>query len=368
MRNKRLTSGVLNASLKSSFDLPLTLVPTYTPALNALMNAVGDKTLKAEFAGNDNFKPAVPKTVTLKVVADEATLGKEAMMDGRAWVGPSTTADKNLLADWNSDNSPTGNKARANKVMTEVQDLTGDEFIDHLNKVINPTDGSTPGSFVPGSSSNPYRSDIWVLSDGLQVRYKPNGDGRPGSSGDPMYCIEGKTCTGASGGRSDVAFKVTSSGKPGAYGKNETIIPPGISTNTSSAEYRNYMDAACGTTHLKCKAKVEQTITWTNPPDLTIGDSLGDASLKPTAQDPRRWNSSTGPTIPSRRTRSCPWARTRSCASRARRPNAISPGSRRGSQDQREQEGSEDHLEPARRDLCRHQARRQQRAQGPGGR
>ncbi len=101
-----------------------------------------------------------------------------------------------------------------------------------MNKVINPTDGSPAGSFVPDTSSNPYPSDIWVLSSGLQVRYKPNGDGRPGSDGTPMFCVEGKTCSGASGGKSDVAFKVTSSGEPAAYGKNETIIPPGVSTDT----------------------------------------------------------------------------------------------------------------------------------------
>ncbi len=79
------------------------------------MNAVGDKTLTAKFAGNANFNAAVDKPVTLKVVADEATLGKEAMMNGRAWSGPVTTADKNLLASWNSDDTETGMKARARK-------------------------------------------------------------------------------------------------------------------------------------------------------------------------------------------------------------------------------------------------------------
>ncbi len=68
------------------------------------------------------------------------------------------------------------------------------------------------------------------------------------------------------------------------------------------------MDAACSTTHLKCTPKVEQTITWANPPDLTIGDPLGDASLKPTAQDPialEFFDGSDNP-ITNKRYRPCP--------------------------------------------------------------
>lgn len=280
LQNKQLKAFTLeNATTKTSFDKTVTLLPalTFNPAINTLMTVLGDVTLQASFAGNDNFKAVGPESVTLKVVLNESQLGREAMLSGRAWEGPQTYSDKQLLKAWNEDNSPTGIKAQSRKVMADVQGMTGDELFAYMEKFINP-EGGTP---IGARTEKPTGQFIWELPNGMQVRYKTYGDPRPPlNDATPTFCVEGKTCVGPSRYDTDVAFKVTASGEPGAYGPRQTIVPPGIVNEPA------YMDSACATTHITAKKKLEQTITWTNPPDITEGQPLGEASLKPQAEDP----------------------------------------------------------------------------------
>jgi hypothetical protein len=277
LRNNRLTDKTLNATIQNSFKKLVPLNPVYTPALNTLMSNVGMQPLRANFAGNSNYSAAAEKQVTVKVIGTATELGKEAMMSGRSWKGPTSTKDKELLEKWNKDDS--GLKTQAQEVMKDIQGMTGDELIAYMDEL--------ECEYTPDDPHKVFPSNIWHFPNGLQVRYKPNGDGRPPQTipPTPMFCIEAKTSDGPSGGKSDVAFKVTSEGNPAAYGPDETLLPDGIPSNSGSQLYKNYMDAACGTTHLKCKPKVEQTITWANPPDIILGQPLGEASLMPTAQD-----------------------------------------------------------------------------------
>ncbi len=279
LQNQQLKAFTLaNATTKTSFGKTVTLLPalTFVPAINTPMTVLGDVTLEASFAGNDNFKAAGPEAVTLKVVLNEGELGKEAMLSGRAWVGPETYKDEQLLKAWNEDNTPTGIKAQSQKVMAAVQGKTGDELFAYMDEFINPTGGTPIGT----RTEKPTGQFIWELPNGMQVRYKTYGDPRPPLyDTTPTFCVEGKTCVGPSRYDTDVTFKVTASGEPGAYGPRQTIVPPGIVNQTT------YMDSACATTHITTKRKLEQTITWTNPPDITEGQPLGEASLKPQAED-----------------------------------------------------------------------------------
>ncbi len=292
LRNSTLTVDTLNAKLKSSFGVILPVAPTYDPPVGRAMPNVREETLKAKFAGNDNYLAAAEKSVTIQVVADETTLGTEAMLKGRALKEPTLQEHKDLLETWNTDNSPKGLKAQSKQVMTAIKEMTPDELIDYMDTFITTGDGAG-GKYVPqGTGTN--LNMIWYLQNGLQVRYKPFGKLRPPPLNQtaPMFSIEGKTRNvlenepSRRGFEEDVAFKLTVGGEPGAYGPDQTIIPPGISTNPGSQSYKRYMDAACATTHLKCKPKLEQVITWDNPPDITEGDALGEASLTPQSQDP----------------------------------------------------------------------------------
>jgi hypothetical protein len=174
--------------------------------------------------------------------------------------------------------------------MTAIKEMNPDELIDYMNKFITTGDGAGGKFLSQGTGAN--ENMIWYLENGLQVRYKPFGKLRPPPANQtaPMFSIEGKTRNDPDnepsrrGIEEDVAFKLTVGLEPGAYGPDQTILPPAFSTGSQS--YKRYMDAACATTHLKCKPKLEQVITWDNPPDLTEGDPLGEASLKPNSQDP----------------------------------------------------------------------------------
>ena len=290
LQNSLLTAFTLNnAKAKTSSGKAVNLTLTFNPVLNTQMTTLGDKTLKASYDGvsNTNFNVVAPVSITLKVVANRSEMGKEGMNSGQAWEGPQSLADKELVKNWDTDNSPTGIKALSQKVMSDIltKELTGDELVDYMNEFITTGDGAG-GGFYDQPGAHPCK--IWFLANGMQVRYKPDGDGRPPTPNRPQFMIEGKTCNipnRPSGGDSDVAFKVTAIGQPGAYGPNQTIIPEGVSTDKNSQSYKQYMDGCCGTTHLRPKDKVEQTITWANPPDLTVGDKLEEASLSPTAQD-----------------------------------------------------------------------------------
>jgi hypothetical protein len=292
LRNSSLTPATLSAKLKSSSGEVLAILPTFNPPLNRAMPNVREETLKASFGGNENYLAATDKTVTIKVVANLTQLGTEAMMTGRAFKEPTLQKHKDLLEKWHTDDSPKGLKATSIEVMNAIKEMNPAELIDYMNDFIINGNGAG-GKFTPQGTGDNLNM-IWYLENGLQVRYKPAGKLRPPPINQraPMFSIEGKTRNDPDnepsrrGVEEDVAFKLTLGLKPGAYGPDQTILPPGVSSNSQSQNYKLFMDAACATTHLKCKPKVEQVITWENPPDITEGDPLGEASLKPQSQEP----------------------------------------------------------------------------------
>lgn len=290
--DKLLTAFTLSgATTQTSSGNPIVLTPplTYAPALNTKVTA--DRTLTATFAGNTNFN-SVSKSVTLKVVANLTELGKEAMKSGRSMKESTIlSAHKDLLDEWNTDDDPKGLKKQSKKVMSDIKNMTADELIDYMNKFVSTTGEGAGGGYVAQGSGNNLNM-IWYLPNGLQVRYKPFGKLKPPLTGTaPMFSIEGKTCNdpnvpSTKGVDADVAFKVTEDGEPGPYGPKQTALPEGIPNDKNDSDNAEYMNSACDTTHLKCKPKVAQEIKWTNPPDITVGDPLGEASLQPIAQDP----------------------------------------------------------------------------------
>ncbi len=282
----RLTTGQLNARTQPTIPARLPAI-VYDPPLNKVFPNVQTVQLKASCAGNAWFGAAADKIVTLKIVADVKTMGVEAMESGAAWKGPQNQAASNLLDKWHSDDSPTGLKMTSRKVMSDIKGMTGEEMVDYMDKLINPTGNAPVGSKKLQGGKIP--NVIWELPNGLQVRYKPDGDGKqpPGMPPVPMFCVEGKTCVGTSENKDQVAFKVTKSGEPAAYGPAETEVPPGITTNPNDPVNKAYMLATLSTTHFPVTPKVAQTITWADPPPITVGDKLGKASLDAKADDPK---------------------------------------------------------------------------------
>ncbi len=257
----------------------------YDPLPTAAVGAAGSMNVRAYFADTAIYEKN-ELTVPVKIVADRATLGREGMINGDGWIGPQSQTDKALLKKWDEDDSPTGLKKTAQKVMADIQGMTGEELIAYMDDLINPGGSGAIGTRTDDPPSKRFPNYIWELPNGMQVRYKPRGDGRPPVTNPPtpMFCVEGKTCVGPSRRDSDVAFKVTSAGNPGAYGPGQTFKPPGM-TNPQLAESKEYMNAACSTTHLSCKLKEEQTITWANPPDITVGDTLATTLATVQAED-----------------------------------------------------------------------------------
>lgn len=288
LKNVALTTKTLNAKLFDSFKTLLSEALTYVPAAGTSFPAAGSQTVVAKYAGNANRKAATDVSVTIKVMENVGDLGKEAALSGAALQEPTLATHKKIMEKWETDDSPKSLKKQSQKVMNDIQDMTADELKDYMDKFIaSGGDGEGGRKVIQGSGDN--ENQIWCLNNGLQVRYKPQGKVQPPSDvRAPMFCVEAKINNEPnepSANGDDVVFKLTSNGQPGPYGPAQTNLCDGVPSNLQSGLNKQYMNAACATTHLKCKTKEEQVITWGDPPDLTEGDALGDASLNPTAQD-----------------------------------------------------------------------------------
>lgn len=286
-----LSSKALNAKLLDSFKKVVNEAVTYVPSFGKKFDKAGDEKIEAKYAGTSNRNAAKTVPMNVKVLGTVSELGKEAALSGSALPEPTLYSHKKIMEKWDSDESPKGLKAQSQKVMTDIQDMTPEELIHYMNDFISSKGEGAGGLFVKqGSGDN--ENQIWYFSNGMQVRYKPKGKVRPPSNERaPMFCVEAKINNDPNQPsqktqKDDVVFKLTSSGQPGPYGPAQTLLADGVPENSQNIKHKQYMDAACSTTHLKCKEKMEQVITWTNPADLTEGQALGEASLKPTAQDP----------------------------------------------------------------------------------
>lgn len=226
---------------------------------NDVLN-VGTFFLTATHAESEKFERGT-KTVRLMVYANAAQgKGFEDMRSGSAWDTTTLSTDEiALLSDWNNDKN--GMKAKAKELMGSLKEMSGPELKAYMNSLV-----TDPSKMVDETVTNPSKACpnlLWALPDGMQVRYKPNGDV---FCPDPMFCIEARTSPACSQNSSDVAFKVTVDGVAASKGPAQNKA-----TTLPHYEVQSYNSGTCGATHLMCAPKVDQPIEWRIPKDLRYG-------------------------------------------------------------------------------------------------
>lgn len=278
VKGTKLGGGQLDAAID-----PTGLALVYTPAANTAMNEVGDKVLKVAFAGDDGHETAAAQ-VTLKVLANATRLAEEigtaAMLSGRGFKPPSHPKAQEALDNWNKSDptdksSPRG---QAKEIMDNIHGKTPDELLDYMRKV--PGADEWLNDRNDKGNLRKYPNFVWKLPNGLQVRYKPNGDGQNGLE-EPMFCIEMKRTDIAdySTKPDQTALKVMPNGDAAPYGPTDMDLPDlGSEELNSRAE-----QTAIGLTHLFCAKPLDQVITWADPPSLEVGAALEAKHLAATA-------------------------------------------------------------------------------------
>lgn len=261
----RLSGKQLNAQIDPA-SLKRALV--YTPALNEPA-AAGVMELRVDFPGSPEYEKARADVRLLVAANTNELAGTEAMLKGTAWSKPTSEAARKLLKSWDEDDGskPDGIKTQAKKIMSDIGTMTAEELTDYMNTLV-----TDPGDTMLQPGTHPNR--IWKLKNGLQIRYKSNGDKK--NPGVAMFCIEGRLTDGFSNGQDDIAFKLTPDGTPAAKGPKSTIVPPEITDPVAKADY---IQGTVRATHLFCRPKEEQVITWKDPADISEDTELGDGQL-----------------------------------------------------------------------------------------
>ena len=234
----------------------------YDPADGTNLATAGNMFLRVSFAGNALYAPA-RKEVRLLVATDAQTLrGSEAMRDGSAWKKPTTGVAAQRVQEWEDDDGsdPASLKMMGQRLMDEISRMTPEELNAHLDKLQTETTDSARTE-QPGT----YPNTIWTFKNGLQIRYKSNGDMH--NPGTPMFCIEARTSEGPSSGGAEVAFKLTSEGVPAAKGRGDIDLPGDIAGDDGATEA--FKSGALRTTHLFCRPKETQVIVWDPPAEIT---------------------------------------------------------------------------------------------------
>jgi hypothetical protein len=257
----------------------------YTPGRNTAMNAVGDTLLKVAFAGDDGHA-AADAQVTVSVLSDDSALakaiGESGMLSGRAHRLPPELTSQAALQNWHASDpsDPTSMKVQAKEIMANIHGKTPKELLAYMDTV--PHADKWVNDLNAKGNPRTYPNVIWKLPNGLQIRYKPNGDGKNGLT-DPMFCIEGRRTdiTGFSTEPDQSAFKVMPNGEAAPWGPRDTDLPD----QGSNVLNREAMDSACKTTHLYCTKMQDQVVTWPAPGPIEVGTALSDKQLNATALD-----------------------------------------------------------------------------------
>ena len=256
----------------------------YTPAPNTKLQAVKTETLAVAFGPDEAYDDA-SATVDLTVVADitdlAAVTGSEDMLTGRAWNGPSTTAGQDLLDAWYLDTD--GLRTQGQKIMTDLKGKTAEELIEYMNgKVKNKDTDVLDQTLNSHGGLAKYPNKIWKFSNGLQVRYKENGDDH--NPGVPMFCVEGQTNKDGFSRQAydDVAFKVMENKDPGCPG--QPVSPNWVFNHPENTIRDTYNRSACALTHLKCEPKKDQYIEWAQPEAIFTDTKLSARQLSAKAK------------------------------------------------------------------------------------
>ena len=242
-------------------------VLTYAPPTGGTV-PVGSNLLTANHAQSANYGSA-SRSVRLNVYANaDRKSGYDALRGGGGFK-PATPLNGAISAQWNADTG--GIKTQAQTLMKDMQDMTGPELLTYMNNLVaNPGDRQ----LQPGA----YPNYMWKLPNGLQVRYKPNGDVHVNPSGTvpvPMFCIEVRTpgVGGFSASQNDIATKVSSDGGLSPKGPGQTSIPAGPGSN-------DFVAGSVEATHLRCRQNpIAQTIVAPPSVDLPHGTKLSVAAL-----------------------------------------------------------------------------------------
>jgi hypothetical protein len=232
-------------------------------------------------ADEDDYFQAWSCSGTVKVVDDLLAHAEDTaiagMKDGSLWAnGPANGGVVPRLADWNADVG--GMKTQGKAIMTAIKDMTGGQLIAHMDGLVGDValDKQDERATKP---TKQFPNVLWKLPNGLQVRYKPNGDG---FGADPKFCIEARTVPGFTTGQAQVGFKVSADGEPAAPGAGKTLVPDWVN---DAGLYDEFMTAACNTTHLVCKPKKAQAITRASVVDILANVPLKAGQLGIAALD-----------------------------------------------------------------------------------
>jgi hypothetical protein len=257
LKDAKLSGTQLNAIIKPT-SLKAALV--YSPADGTDLAVAGNMFLRVRFPGDDKYEP-VSREVRLQVMENEnAKLGSDAARKGGAWTKPTSGVAGARVKAWEEDDGtdPKSLKMMGQQVMSKISQMTAEE----LNAELDALQASTPES-ASNQTGGTYPNKIWTFKNGLQVRYKKNGDIH--NPGKRMFCVEVRTTPGPSTSQAEVAFKVTADGDPAAKGPGDTKLPAGITDEADKAQFK---DGAQSATHLFCRPKEAQVITWDALPDI----------------------------------------------------------------------------------------------------
>ena len=261
-----IAPGLLNLDVSAG---EATFVPLAPDKLK--LAEVADAVTVTIEAERDDWYARATVSGTIKVVANIRTYtqdyARSDMASGATWNGPKTGDGDDLLEAYDDDES--GMKERVTALMGTVSAMTGEELVAHMDTAVG--DVGTVKQHQDGT----YPNVIWFLENGLQIRYKPLGDGI--NSNGPMFCIEGQTNpSGFSRRSADVTFKVMPDGE--AANPGIPLLPQWVLDSPDSVK-TDYIAAACATTHLICVPKAPQAVTWDPLPALVAGMAMTTADL-----------------------------------------------------------------------------------------
>ncbi len=258
LSDTQLNARIVPDSLKTSL--------VYDPADGTGLPTAGTQFLRVRFAGDALHEPARADVRLLVAASEETKRGSEAMRDGSAWKKPTTGKAGQRVKEWEDDDGsdPDSLKMMGQRLMREIGAMTPEELNAHLDALQQKTPDS--GRTTQGGT---YPNTIWTFDNGLQIRYKSNGDMH--NPGTPMFCIEARTSEGPSAGGGDIAFKVTSEGVPAAKGPGDTKVPDDIDDEDDVAAFQS---GAARTTHLFCRPKEKQVIVWNPPAEVPAGTQM----------------------------------------------------------------------------------------------
>jgi hypothetical protein len=273
------------------------LTMTYAPAAGQEMKTAGKIPLKVSFAGNDGHETATA-SVELTVVENDDALasarGQIGMESGRGFKFRTKATDpthgehvQGALDKWNNSdtNDPLSMKMQGKKIMSDIQKMKPTQLISYMNDLVKDGKGDykLADTKADGKKAE-YPNMIWILPNGLQIRYKPRGDGKDGLT-DPMFCVEGRRTdvTTFGGEPEESAFKLMANGEPAPIGPSDTSLPSFGTDTASKTLDRKAMDAACKMTHLYSPVE-NQVVTWRST-SITFakGGALTTAHLNATA-------------------------------------------------------------------------------------